>query len=165
MEENLVYAQIMQVHQETIDSFLETLTNETIQETSEHLASLKSHEYHLLMQEHQYEDEGDMISDLVTSFLIPYVERRVTKSVLENEMEQYLMAAHHAIYQEISVIPPIQLASEKAKSVEVLSASVNVEAETEAASSSVPIEAVIVPKTDGLVDVDENGLALPPLPK
>ncbi|KAJ3302204.1 Cilia- and flagella-associated protein 91 [Kappamyces sp. JEL0829] len=120
-EQDIIFRQVMSVHQETVDTYLEQVIASSVQETAKSQAQRQAQEYYLEMDQlrstqTQPPSDEQMVSDLITSFLIPYVERQVTRGMVETNQEQFLLAAHQAVYQHLdtverSVLPLIETMS------------------------------------------------------
>ncbi|TPX69262.1 hypothetical protein SpCBS45565_g02536 [Spizellomyces sp. 'palustris'] len=114
MIEDEIFRQVMQVHQETVDSFLENVVCGSV----ERCASLESRravrEYAERVGEVVWgmersgvsEEETDrrIVRDLVSSFLIPEVERHTLRNRVKNDQRKYLQAAHAAIHSQLPAI-------------------------------------------------------------
>ena len=117
-QQDEIFKQVMSVHQETVETYLTKVMGDTVQETAEMLAQERAEDYfidmlglhaqqeaemphdHTSTEERQY----SMVSDLITSFLIPYVEHSVTRGLVESQQHQFLMAAHQALFLKLPSI-------------------------------------------------------------
>jgi hypothetical protein len=98
-KDDAIFAQIIHVHQETVSSLLDSIIESSVEQTS-NLASIQGTQlyaqqmdelaeqfdllYFISNDRNHIGSEEDIVSDLVTSFLIPYVE----KSLLRNKGDQ-----------------------------------------------------------------------------
>lgn len=121
-EQDEIFKQTMSVHQETVESYLEQVLGATCGETAKSQAEAKAREYYIEMEKlrasikkestlDDQEYDRQIVSDLISSFLIPYVEKSVMRGLVENSQQQYLVAAHEAVYQNMHNIESSQPSS------------------------------------------------------
>ncbi|RKO83894.1 hypothetical protein BDK51DRAFT_33266, partial [Blyttiomyces helicus] len=111
-EEDEVFRQMMKVHQETVDSYLEDVIAGSVDETASVQARADVRKYADKINEivdgirHREEaGESDMtVADLVASFLIPEVERETLRNKIKHDQRKYLLAAHRTIYGELGTV-------------------------------------------------------------
>lgn len=122
-QHDAIFKQVMGVHHETVETYLDSIMGDTVQETAEMLAQECAEDYFIDMlglhaaqqdqeaaespHEHQTSTEArqySMVSDLITSFLIPYVEHSVTRGLVESQQHQFLMAAHQSLFLKLPSI-------------------------------------------------------------
>ncbi|KAJ3128473.1 Cilia- and flagella-associated protein 91 [Nowakowskiella sp. JEL0407] len=112
-EEDEIFRQIMRVHQETVDSYLEDVISSSVNLSSSMEARLqiqkkanKINEIVDILEKREKEENKDSdnftVSDLVSAFLFPEVERQILRDALERDQQKYLIAAHTAVNQVIS---------------------------------------------------------------
>lgn len=105
--EDVLYGQLMQVHQGSVDSYLQQIITKTIDDTSSSQAyqeaklKVKSINEFLDKVEHKRNKPETLIKDLVSSFLIPDIERKRQQKELQNEQRKYLEAARKTIQQSV----------------------------------------------------------------
>ncbi|KAK5665964.1 hypothetical protein QVD99_007584 [Batrachochytrium dendrobatidis] len=105
-QEDEIFKQVMQVHQETVDTYLQDIVSENIGSTADQQARIQAQEYatkidhisQLLVTRDAESGTCNMIEDLVSSFLFPHVERQMLKSKVQQDQEKYLLAAHDAVF-------------------------------------------------------------------
>ncbi|KAI9105397.1 solute carrier, TRAMD3 or PAT1-domain-containing protein [Phlyctochytrium arcticum] len=117
MIEDEVFRQVMQVHQSTVDSFLENVVCGSVDRSASIESRRAVRDYASRMSDvigsmEQDQEGGDprIVRDLVNSFLIPEVERQTLKSRLKNEQRKYLQAAHESVY---NTLPAVERASNR----------------------------------------------------
>ncbi|KAI9209223.1 solute carrier, TRAMD3 or PAT1-domain-containing protein [Polychytrium aggregatum] len=110
-EDDEVFRQVIKVHQETVDSYLEEIIIGGI----EHVSSVQAREqvYEYAGKINQVVDEIERrqalqpetaeitVADLVSAFLIPEVEKETLRMQIKQEQRKYLLAAHTAVYNEV----------------------------------------------------------------
>jgi hypothetical protein len=74
-EQDKIFQQMMGIHQETVDSYLENILTETVDHVSSEQAKKQVQEY----AEKLSQLEECNVENLVSSFLIPNVERQVVQ--------------------------------------------------------------------------------------
>lgn len=74
-EQDKIFQQMMGIHQETVDSYLENILTETVDHVSSEQAKKQVQEY----AEKLSQLEECTVENLVSSFLIPNVERQVVQ--------------------------------------------------------------------------------------
>lgn len=91
-KEDEIFKQFMEVHQETVESYLEDIIIQSTNETTDVQARQYVVEYaaqlNKIVDGLSAKDETLVIADLVSSFLIPEVER---ETIREQSMMQYLL--------------------------------------------------------------------------
>ncbi|KAI8894254.1 solute carrier, TRAMD3 or PAT1-domain-containing protein [Globomyces pollinis-pini] len=110
-EEDEAFKHIMQVHQESVESYLENVLLDTIRDTSSQQAKEQVKEYVTQIDRMTYTSPRraeEVVSDLVTSFLIPYTEREMVKSQVERDQRQYLIAANKSIMGDMERIERLE---------------------------------------------------------
>lgn len=103
-----LYKELMSVHQGSVDSYLQSIIMRTIDNTS----SLQAYDEAKLKVKtiNEFLDEVEekrnkpevIIKDLVSSFLIPDVERKKIQREVQFEERKYLEAARKTIKQAVS---------------------------------------------------------------
>lgn len=100
------FKQIMNIHHETVDSYLEEIIYSSIDDAS----SMKAKNVTRLCNGFTKATEATLsdketIQMLVSSFLVPQAERKITRLQIENSQQKYMAAAHREI---LSSLPQIQ---------------------------------------------------------
>ncbi|KAJ3039216.1 Cilia- and flagella-associated protein 91, partial [Rhizophlyctis rosea] len=108
--EDEVFRQVMRVHQESVESYLEDLVGEGVERVSAGEARRQVREYaervnrvvdELERRECSPDHEDTTVADLVASFLIPEVEKQTLRSQVKDSQRRYLLAAHRTITSEL----------------------------------------------------------------
>ncbi|KAJ3371589.1 Cilia- and flagella-associated protein 91 [Allomyces arbusculus] len=124
-EHDEVFRQVMHVHQETVDSFLEEIIAQGIQETAE--MSARERVRRAIdeaadpvatvtgavagngggtLDSPVVEDAPDtVVANLVSSFLFQETEKRLLRMQVQHSQQKYLLAAHQAIY---GILPELE---------------------------------------------------------
>uniref|UniRef100_A0A5K3EHA8 Cilia- and flagella-associated protein 91 n=1 Tax=Mesocestoides corti TaxID=53468 RepID=A0A5K3EHA8_MESCO len=100
------FRQVIKVHQVSVDGFFDSFMSTTIESSAEvqaveefeKLAKRWPVEVRKKEQQLSHEEEA---ADLVYNFLIPEVNRRAYKALLDQRERKYLHAAHSEIFQEV----------------------------------------------------------------
>jgi hypothetical protein len=101
--EDVLYQELMSVHQGTVDSYLQNIFATTIDKTSSlqalEEAKLKAQTLNKFIDkvEQKKNKPEVLIKDLVSSFLIPDVERKQVQKKVQFEEKKFLMAAQKTI--------------------------------------------------------------------
>lgn len=110
--EDDIFRQVMQVHQETVDTYLEDIILGAVDSTSTIQAREAVQRYadqinSVVDDMEAMEDENypaQVVAELVKGFLIPETEREILRQQVQNDQRQYLYAAHTAIYDTLPTI-------------------------------------------------------------
>ena len=103
-----LYKELMSVHQGSVDSYLQSIIMRTIDNTSslqayaEAKLKVKTINEFLDEVEEKRNKPEVIIKDLVSSFLIPDVERKKIQREVQFEERKYLEAARKTIKQAVS---------------------------------------------------------------
>ena len=106
--EDVLYQELMSVHQGTVDSYLQNIFSNTIDKTSSlqalEEAKLKAQTLNKFIDkvESSKNKPEVLIKDLVSSFLIPDVERKQVQKKLQFEEKKFLEAARKTIQTSVS---------------------------------------------------------------
>ena len=106
--EDVLYQELMSVHQGTVDSYLQNIFCNTIDKTSSlqalEEAKLKAQTLNKFIDkvESSKNKPEVLIKDLVSSFLIPDVERKQVQKKLQFEEKKFLEAARKTIQTSVS---------------------------------------------------------------
>lgn len=111
--EDQVFTQVVSIHQETVDSYLEDVIMESVDASS----SLAAREYvrdfakkvdvfvdNLQKNNETQDDNALIVTDLVHAFLIPEVDREIVRENVKIEQRQLIIAAHDAVFSELPYI-------------------------------------------------------------
>ncbi|KAJ3276014.1 Cilia- and flagella-associated protein 91 [Terramyces sp. JEL0728] len=98
--ETEIYNQITKVNQDTIDSYLQDIVTSSIQDTStmHALEQIKIFANQPVLQTEM------VVQDLMTTFLIPYIEKTILRDKIEYEQSKDLMAAHASIWSNLESV-------------------------------------------------------------
>mmetsp|Transcript_28786 Transcript_28786/g.66479 ORF Transcript_28786/g.66479 Transcript_28786/m.66479 type:complete len:657 (-) Transcript_28786:93-2063(-) len=101
-----VFRQIMKVHSGTVDTYLEQVVAETISTVSREQAmreaKQKAEYVNAIVDslEDAANDPGEIVKDLVSSFLLPGVMREDVKAKVSADQKKFVLAAHKTIYEQ-----------------------------------------------------------------
>jgi len=109
-EEDEIFKQIIGVHQETVDSYLTNIISDAIEKTAEEQATKEVEELaekinrvaHDMEKSRTQLQSEEIVAELVTSFLLPEVERIHMRENVKRNQRKNLLAAHRVIYSEAS---------------------------------------------------------------
>lgn len=106
--EDELYKELLSVHQGSVDSYLQAIITKTVDNASAQQASeeaqLKVRNINDFLDKHENKKNRPevLIKDLVSSFLIPDVERQRLSRQLQFEERKYLEAARKTIQQSVA---------------------------------------------------------------
>ncbi|KNC54466.1 AMY-1-associating protein expressed in testis 1 [Thecamonas trahens ATCC 50062] len=106
--EDEIFAQIMGTHQESVDSYIESVLSSAVAATSRDQAldeaRLKAAQLNTLVDEleAQREEPSVVVRDLVTSFLFPEVERRTLQARVAHQQRRFLAGAQAAVRASVA---------------------------------------------------------------
>ncbi|TPX45256.1 hypothetical protein SeLEV6574_g03969 [Synchytrium endobioticum] len=110
-QSDAVFMNVMKVHHESVDVYLEDLIRESIDGASDELAMEQVYEHAVRVdtEARNANDLGNMeggsvARDLVSQFLIPEVERETVRQRLRNDQRRYLLAAHASLTSQLASI-------------------------------------------------------------
>lgn len=105
--EDVLYQEIMSVHQGSVDSYLQNIFDKTIDKSSSmqafQEAKLKAETLNKFIDKVESKKNRPevLIKDLVSSFLIPDVERKQVQKQLQFEEKRFLEAARKTIMTSV----------------------------------------------------------------
>lgn len=107
-EEDEIFKQVIGVHQETVDIYLTDIITDAIETTADEQARQEVKLIAGKINQIAYEMETSMtqlqgeeiVAELVTSFLLPEVERISMRENVKRNQRKHLLAAHRIIYDE-----------------------------------------------------------------
>ncbi|XP_070694504.1 cilia- and flagella-associated protein 91 [Pempheris klunzingeri] len=122
-EEDEIFRQVVQVHQETVDLYLEDIILETLEQTADQQAREEIHRRAKEVNDIAYAMEEsrdnlqseEIVSELVYSFLIPEVKRFSVRQKVHQRQHRHLEAARRIIEgtaERSGVLPSVQAASQ-----------------------------------------------------
>ncbi|KAL7751160.1 hypothetical protein RI367_003365 [Sorochytrium milnesiophthora] len=111
-EEDALFKQVMKVHQQTVDSYLEDVFASSVESAASMVATNKVREMAQMVDTAVMAADQDdaaahgsaadpdsaLIRNLVTGFLVPEVEKRSWRQQVQNTQQKYLLVAHQSIY-------------------------------------------------------------------
>ncbi|RZC37666.1 MAATS1-like, partial [Asbolus verrucosus] len=119
--QSVIKGRAAQMHQETIDLYLEDIIKEgmefaSAQEAKEYIQKLakKIDEEAYRMKKNMnvtLNDEEEAVADLVHHFVLPEVEKQLMRSKIQKKQKQKLRTVHDAVYSEIESLPPPEIPS------------------------------------------------------
>ncbi|EKX55082.1 hypothetical protein GUITHDRAFT_160607 [Guillardia theta CCMP2712] len=98
-----MYRQVMQVHQGSIDTFLENILGDAIESTSSKQALMEANARATFLNDivDSLEQEGvtdeDVVKDLVSSFLMPEVSRSDLRTQIQQDQKRLIKAVHEQV--------------------------------------------------------------------
>mmetsp|Transcript_5191 Transcript_5191/g.7644 ORF Transcript_5191/g.7644 Transcript_5191/m.7644 type:complete len:661 (+) Transcript_5191:149-2131(+) len=98
-----MYRQIMQVHQGTVDTFLESVLGQSVENTSRKQAMLEANAKASFLNEivdgleTSDVSDADIVKDLVSSFLLPEVSRSDLRTQVKADQQRLVAAAHEEL--------------------------------------------------------------------
>ncbi|XP_036401824.1 cilia- and flagella-associated protein 91 [Megalops cyprinoides] len=117
-EEDEIFRQVVQVHQETVDQYLEDVILSTIKKTADDQAreeirrvarEINNIAYTIEESRTTLQSE-EIVADLVYSFLIPEVQKRAVRDRVKQSQQIHLLAVRHIIHgvMEVVISPPLR---------------------------------------------------------
>jgi len=106
--EDVLYQELMGVHQGSVDSYLQTIFHNTIDRTTSFQAlqeaKLKAQTLNKFIDkvESKKNNPEVLIKDLVSSFLIPDVQRKQVQKAVQDEEKKFLEAARKTIQSAVA---------------------------------------------------------------
>jgi hypothetical protein len=103
------FRQVMNVHQGTVDSYLEDLVTDSVDKAARmkalQEARLKAATISNLIEglEERFNAPDAIVKDLVASFLLPAVEKADLRTKIKIDQEKYVQAAHQSIYSSLDL--------------------------------------------------------------
>lgn len=106
-KQEVYYREIMSVHRATADRYLSEIFDQavdtTVDRNASHQASVKAHVLDAMVEsiENDYNDPEVVVMDLLSTFLIPEVDRRKRQSTDDIASRRYVDASHSAVLSAI----------------------------------------------------------------
>eukprot|EP00912_Choanoflagellata_sp_UC4_P001146 UC4_evm3s712 len=111
-EMDAVFKQVVGVHQETVESYLEDIIIGAVNDASDDQARKEirkqadkinavAQDLHERGVSGQFQKAESIVSDLVSSFLLPEVEKQTMREKVKKDQRKYLQAAHKTIKSQI----------------------------------------------------------------
>ncbi|XP_014665017.1 PREDICTED: protein MAATS1-like isoform X2 [Priapulus caudatus] len=109
-EEDEIFKQLIKVHQDTVDTYLEDVILQTVENTADQQArsDIQKMAHHINDVAYDVEERmsllerEDLVAELVHSFLLPEVQKQMSREKVKAQQRQYLVGAHNALYGEAS---------------------------------------------------------------
>ncbi|XP_072820489.1 cilia- and flagella-associated protein 91 isoform X1 [Vicugna pacos] len=106
-EEDLIFKEVIKVHQSTVTSYLEDIILNTEEHTAEEQARAEIEKMAQEINDIAYEMESrrtqlqseEIVAELVYSFLIPEVQKDFVKEKVRTAQRKHILAAHEIIHQ------------------------------------------------------------------
>jgi len=107
-EEDEIFKQVVKVHQSTVDTYLEDIIMGAIDKTAEEQARKEIQEQAEKINQIAYDMEKtrtklqseEIVSELVSSFLLPEVQKITMRENVKRSQRKHLLAAHRIIHGE-----------------------------------------------------------------
>lgn len=111
-EDDEIFKQVVKVHQNTVDVYLEDVILRSMEYTTEIEARAYIQELATTINDITYEMEEkrtqleteEIVGDLVHNFLLPDVEKEIMREKVKQCQSKYLMAAHKEVHQSVEEI-------------------------------------------------------------
>ncbi|XP_064350947.1 cilia- and flagella-associated protein 91 isoform X3 [Camelus dromedarius] len=106
-EEDLIFKEVIKVHQSTVTSYLEDIILNTEEHTAEEQARAEIEKMAQEINDIAYEMESrrtqlqseEIVAELVYSFLIPEVQKDFVKEKVRTAQRKHILAAHEIVHQ------------------------------------------------------------------
>lgn len=107
-EEDEIFKQVVNVHQNTVDSYLETIILDSVDNTADAQARFEISELATKINDIAYDMEDkrtqleseEIVADLVHCFLIPEVKKKTVREKVRRDQRKFLLAAHKEIHKD-----------------------------------------------------------------
>ena len=114
--EEEIYRQLMLVHQGTVDSFFDDILADCVDQAASEQAALdvmgsaaSAAAYAApTADEYEQKQDGQVVQNLVSSFLLPHVQRASVAQAVAQEQKKLLRAAHKTIYDAMQAVENIE---------------------------------------------------------
>lgn len=111
-EEDEIFKQVVKVHQSTVDTYLEDIIMGAIDKTADEQARKEVQEQAEKINQIAYDMEKtrtrlqseEIVAELVTSFLLPEVQKITMRENVKRSQRKHLLAAHRIIHGEAETI-------------------------------------------------------------
>ncbi|XP_067008009.2 cilia- and flagella-associated protein 91-like [Anabrus simplex] len=108
-EHDEMFKQVVKVHQDTVDLYLEDIIVESMNWVAEAEARLYIKEVVKTIDQAAHEahhrgnaiEEEELVADLINNFVVPEVQKEMVRKKIKARQEKYLRAAHEAIYNKL----------------------------------------------------------------
>jgi len=115
-EEDEIFKQVIGVHQETVESYLTNIISGAIETTAEDQARREVEEMAAKINQVAHDMEAsrtqlqseEIVAELVTSFLLPEVQKISMRENVKRNQRKNLLAAHRIIHDEVDDIAPAE---------------------------------------------------------
>ncbi|KAK5637774.1 hypothetical protein RI129_000045 [Pyrocoelia pectoralis] len=112
-EHDEIFKQVAKVTQDSVDLYLEGIITEGMEFTSKteatdyvkRLAGKIDEEVHFQDHKSTYEEEEELIANLVHNFLLPEAEKTIIRDKIKKKQHNRLKAAHDCIYSQYDHLP------------------------------------------------------------
>ncbi|XP_078575552.1 cilia- and flagella-associated protein 91-like isoform X2 [Branchiostoma floridae x Branchiostoma japonicum] len=107
-EEDEIFKQVIGLHQETVDTYLQDIIIGSVDATAERQAREEVQRKAETINDIAYEIEEsrtklqseEIVSELVHSFLLPEVQKQTTREKVKTQQRKHLLAAHKVVHKE-----------------------------------------------------------------
>lgn len=156
-QEDMIFKEVIKVHQSTVTSYLEDIILNTEERTAEEQARKEIEKIAEEINNIAYEMENrrtylqseEIVAELVYSFLIPEVQKDFVKEKVRNAQRKHILAAHEIIHSNTETMLEEQVYKE------LQSEDFELEEEAESLDSEVPT--VSVSKTSTIKPTQDEG--------
>ncbi|KAF2883495.1 hypothetical protein ILUMI_22668 [Ignelater luminosus] len=124
-EHDEMFKQVVKVHQDTVDLYLQDIVTEGMEFATEdeartyieNLATKMDEQAYSTMDKLDFHDKEELVANLVHNFLLPETEKKIIREKIKNRQHNYLKTAHETIFNEIQNLPKSKLKSSKEKKI------------------------------------------------
>uniref|UniRef100_A0A8C6HHT8 Cilia- and flagella-associated protein 91 n=1 Tax=Mus spicilegus TaxID=10103 RepID=A0A8C6HHT8_MUSSI len=156
-QEDMIFKEVIKVHQSTVTSYLEDIILNTEERTAEEQARKEIEKIAEEINNIAYEMENrrtylqseEIVAELVYSFLIPEVQKDFVKEKVRNAQRKHILAAHEIIHSNTETMLEEQVYKEQQ--------SEDFELEEEAESLDPEVPTVSVSKTSTIKPTQDEG--------
>ncbi|XP_065845847.1 cilia- and flagella-associated protein 91-like [Oscarella lobularis] len=106
--EDEIFRQLVNVHQSTVDTYLEDVILSSVDKTADQQARLEVRKKaekinevaHAVEQQRTKLQSEEMVAELVHTFLLPEVEKQTNREKVMRQQRKHIVAAHRAIHED-----------------------------------------------------------------
>ncbi|XP_077985576.1 cilia- and flagella-associated protein 91-like isoform X2 [Glandiceps talaboti] len=107
-EEDEIFKQVVKVHQNSVDTYLEDIILMSVDNTADKQARTEIQDFAEKINDVAYEmedrrtklDSEEIVSELVHGFLLPEVRKQTVKDKVKSQQRKHLLAAHKVIHKD-----------------------------------------------------------------
>lgn len=111
-EEDEIFKQLIKIHQQTVDTYLEDVIMQSVSDTAEEQARVEVQAYADKINDIAYDlehkktklESEEMVSEMVHSFLLPEVLKIEARKKITDNQRKHLMAAHKIVHKTVEPV-------------------------------------------------------------